>query len=158
MYHGRFDMITSICFVCHGNICRSPMAEFLFKDMLRKKGLEDAFLVESRATSTEETGNPPHRGTVRKLAEFGIIPSGKTAIQLKKSDYDKYDLIIGMDDANIRNILRITGGDKHSKVRRMMSFAGSDRSVADPWYTGDFDTTYNDISEGLDGLERYLGI
>ena len=151
-------MIKSICFVCHGNICRSPMAEFLFKDMLRKKGLEDAFLVESRATSTEEIGNPPHRGTYKKLAEFGIVPAGKTAIQLKKSDYDKYDLIIGMDDANIRNILRITGGDRQNKVCKMMSFAGSDRSVADPWYTGDFDTTYDDISEGLDGLAGYLGI
>ena len=151
-------MINSICFVCHGNICRSPMAEFLFRDMLREKGIEDMFIVESRATSTEEIGNPPHRGTVRKLAEFGIVPRGKTAVQLKRSDYEKYDLIIGMDDANMRNILRITGGDKDGKVRKMMTFAGSDRSVADPWYTDDFDATYRDISEGLDGLMRYLGV
>ena len=151
-------MVKKICFVCHGNICRSPMAEFLFKDMLRQKGLEDMFVVESRATSTEEIGNPPHRGTVMKLAEYGIVPSGKRAVQLTRSDYSKYDLIIGMDDANIRNILRITGGDKDGKVRKMMTFAGSDRSVADPWYTGDFDATYRDISEGLDGLAKELEI
>ena len=134
------------------------MAEFLFRDMLIQKGLEDMFVVESRATSTEETGNPPHRGTVMKLAEYGIVPSGKRAVQLTRSDYSKYDLIIGMDDANIRNILRITGGDREGKVRKMMSFAGSDRSVADPWYTGDFDATYRDISEGLAGLAEELGI
>lgn len=151
-------MVKRICFVCHGNICRSPMAEFLFRDMLIQKGLEDMFVVESRATSTEETGNPPHRGTVMKLAEYGIVPSGKRAVQLTRSDYSKYDLIIGMDDANIRNILRITGGDREGKVRKMMSFAGSDRSVADPWYTGDFDATYRDISEGLAGLAEELGI
>ena len=147
-----------ICFVCHGNICRSPMAEFWFKELLRRKGLENEFIVESRATSTEEIGNPPHYGTMRKLAEYGIVPSGKYAEQLRRSDYDKYDIIIGMDDANIRNILRITGGDKQNKVFLMMSFAGLDRSVADPWYTGDFETTFRDISEGCGGLIRYLGI
>lgn len=134
------------------------MAEFILKERLRQKGLESRYLVESRATSTEEIGNPPHYGTVMKLAQYGIVPSDKYAEQLKRSDYEKYDLIIGMDDANIRSILRITGGDKYGKVRKMMSFAGSDRSVADPWYTGDFDTTYNDISEGMDGLIGYLGI
>ena len=134
------------------------MAEFLFKEMLRRRGLEDCFLIESRATSTEEIGNPPHYGTVKKLAQFGIVPAGKYAEQLKRSDYDKYDLIIGMDDANIRNILRITGDDKYGKVRKMMAFAGSGRSVADPWYTGDFDTTYSDINEGLNGLLEFLGI
>lgn len=134
------------------------MAEFILKERLRQKGLESRYLVESRATSTEEIGNPPHYGTVMKLAQYGIVSSDKYAEQLKRSDYEKYDLIIGMDDANIRSILRITGGDKYGKVRKMMSFAGSDRSVADPWYTGDFDTTYNDISEGMDGLIGYLGI
>ena len=134
------------------------MAEFLFKEMLRRRGLEDCYLVESRATSTEEIGNPPHYGTVKKLAQFGIVPAGKYAEQLKRSDYDKYDLIIGMDDANIRNILRITGDDKYGKVRKMMTFAGSGRSVADPWYTGDFDTTFSDINEGLNGLLEFLGI
>ena len=134
------------------------MAEFLFKEMLRRRGLEDCYLIESRATSTEEIGNPPHYGTVKKLAQFGIVPAGKYAEQLKRSDYDKYDLIIGMDDANIRNILRITGDDKYGKVRKMMTFAGSGRSVADPWYTGDFDTTFSDINEGLNGLLEFLGI
>ncbi len=134
------------------------MAEFLFKEMLRRRGLEDCYLIESRATSTEEIGNPPHYGTVKKLAQFGIVPAGKYAEQLKRSDYDKYDLIIGMDDANIRNILRITGDDKYGKVRKMMTFAGSGRSVADPWYTGDFETTYSDINEGLNGLLEFLGI
>ncbi len=151
-------MIKSICFVCHGNICRSPMAEFVFKEMLRQRGLEDSYLIESRATSTEEIGNPPHYGTVMKLAQFGIVPANKYAEQLKRSDYGKYDLIIGMDDANVRNIIRITGGDAQNKVRKLLSFAGSERSISDPWYTGDFDTTYSDIKEGCDGLMSYLGL
>lgn len=152
------DNIRKICFVCHGNICRSPMAEYWFREMLRQRGIEDMFVVESRATSTEEIGNPPHYGTMLKLAQFGIVPSNKFAEQLRRSDYEKYDLIIGMDDANIRNIMRITGGDSRNKVRKLMTFAGEDRSVADPWYTGDFDTTFSDIKEGCDGLMKYLGI
>ncbi|MBR1830800.1 MAG: low molecular weight phosphotyrosine protein phosphatase [Ruminiclostridium sp.] len=151
-------MVKSICFVCHGNICRSPMAEFVFKEMLRQRGLDDMYLIESRATSTEEIGNPPHYGTVMKLAQFGIVPANKYAEQLKRSDYGKYDLIIGMDDANLRNIIRITGGDPQNKVKKLLSFAGSERSISDPWYTGDFDTTYSDIKEGCDGLMSYLGI
>ena len=151
-------MIKKICFVCHGNICRSPMAEFLFKDMLEKRGIANDYLIESRATSTEELGNPVHYGTAKKLAEYGITARGKTAIQLKSSDYNKYDLIIGMDDANIRNIIRITGGDPENKVKKMLSYAGEERSVADPWYTGDFDTTYNDIMIGLNGLMKQLNI
>ena len=151
-------MVKSICFVCHGNICRSPMAEFVFKEMLRQHGLDDRYLIESRATSTEEIGNPPHYGTVMKLAQFGIVPANKYAEQLKRSDYGKYDLIIGMDDANVRNIIRITGGDPQNKVKKLLSFAGSERSISDPWYTGDFDTTYSDIKEGCDGLMSYLGI
>ena len=151
-------MVKSICFVCHGNICRSPMAEFVFKEMLRQRGLEDSYLIESRATSTEEIGNPPHYGTVMKLAQFGIVPANKYAVQLNHSDYGKYDLIIGMDDANVRNIIRITGGDPQNKVKKLLSFAGSERSISDPWYTGDFDTTYSDIKEGCDGLMSYLGI
>ena len=151
-------MVKSICFVCHGNICRSPMAEFVFKEMLRQHGLDDSYLIESRATSTEEIGNPPHYGTVMKLAQFGIVPANKYAEQLKRSDYGKYDLIIGMDDANLRNIIRITGGDPQNKVKKLLSFAGSERSISDPWYTGDFDTTYSDIKEGCDGLMSYLGI
>lgn len=151
-------MIKSICFVCVGNICRSPMAEFVFKEMLRQKGLENEYLIESRATSTEEIGNPPHYGTVMKLAQFGIVPANKFAEQLKKSDYKKYDLIIGMDDMNIRGILRIVGRDPENKVRKMLSFAGSDKNIADPWYTNDFDTTYDDIKAGCDALAEYIGI
>ena len=134
------------------------MAEFWLKEQLRQRGLEDSYIVESRATSTEEIGNPPHYGTVMKLAQYGIVPANKVAVQLTRSDYDKYDLIIGMDDANIRNILRIVGKDSSGKVRKLMSFAGDSRSVADPWYTGDFDTTFRDVSEGCDGLLKYLGI
>ena len=134
------------------------MAEFVFKEMLRQRGLDDSYLIESRATSTEEIGNPPHYGTVMKLAQFGIVPANKYAEQLKRSDYGKYDLIIGMDDANVRNIIRITGGDAQNKVRKLLSFAGSERSISDPWYTGDFDTTYSDIKEGCNGLMSYLGI
>ncbi len=151
-------MINSICFVCTGNICRSPMAEFVFKEMLRQRGLESNYLIESRATTTEEIGNPPHYGTVLKLAQFGIVPANKYAEQLKKTDYRKYDLIIGMDDMNIRGIMRIVGSDPENKVRKMLSFAGSDRSIADPWYTNDFDTAYKDIKEGCDALAEYLGI
>ena len=151
-------MIKRICFVCHGNICRSPMAEFLFKDMLKERGLDDMYLIESRATSTEEIGNPPHHGTMRKLAQFGIVPKNKYAEQLKRSDYDRYDLIIGMDDANIRNIVRIVGGDEMHKVYKLTEFSGSSKSIADPWFTGNFDETYDDIKAGCDGLLRYLGI
>jgi protein-tyrosine phosphatase len=134
------------------------MAEFVFKEMLRQRGLESNYLIESRATTTEEIGNPPHYGTVLKLAQFGIVPANKYAEQLKKTDYRKYDLIIGMDDMNIRGIMRIVGSDPENKVRKMLSFAGSDRSIADPWYTNDFDTAYKDIKEGCDALAEYLGI
>ncbi len=134
------------------------MAEFVFKEMLRQHGLEKEYLIESRATTTEEIGNPPHYGTVLKLAQFGIVPANKFAEQLKKSEYKKYDLIIGMDDMNIRGIMRIIGNDPDKKVRKLLSFAGSERSIADPWYTNDFDTAYNDIKEGCDALAEYLGI
>jgi protein-tyrosine phosphatase len=134
------------------------MAEFMFKDILSCKGLSDVIIVESRATSTEEIGNLPHHGALLKLAQYGIVPFGKTAVQLTRSDGEKYDLIIGMDDANIRNILRIVGDKYSGKVKKLLSFAGSDRSIADPWYTNNFDETYEDIKEGLDGLVTYLGI
>ena len=134
------------------------MAEFMFKDMLRQRAISDMFTVESRATSTEEIGNPPHHGAVLKLAQYGIVPFGKRAVQLTKSDGEKNDLLIGMDDANIRNILRIIGDKYSGKVKKLLSFAGSDRSIADPWYTNNFDETYDDIKEGLDGLAEYLGI
>ena len=138
-----------ILFVCHGNICRSPMAEFLCKDMVAKRGIADQFEIASAATSTEEIGNPVHRGTARKLAECGISAKGKTARQMTRSDYEKYDYLIGMDDWNIRNMVRITGGDPQQKICKLLQFAGSERDIADPWYTGNFEETYDDIMEGL---------
>ena len=143
-----------ILFVCHGNICRSPMAEFVMKDLLNKEGI-DAY-VASAATSTEEIGNPVHRGTRAKLGEYGISTEGKYAVQLTKSDYDKYDYIVGMDTANIRNILRICGGDPECKVAKLLSFAGIDGDIADPWYTGNFDDTYDDVLKGCKALAEAI--
>lgn len=145
-----------ILFVCHGNICRSPMAEFVLKDMLKKKGIADEFLINSAATSFEEIGNGVHRGTRAKLAEVGISTLGKTAVHMEKSDYNKYDYIIGMDSANIRNILRITGGDPENKVSKLLEFSGEDRDIADPWYTGNFDLTYEDVVKGCKALILHL--
>lgn len=141
-----------ILFVCHGNICRSPMAEFVLKDMVKKRGTEDNFYIASAATSTEEIGNPVHYGTRNKLAEYGISTTGKAAVQMKKSDYGKYDYLIGMDSANIRNMLRIAGGDPEHKIKKLLAFAGSTRDIADPWYTGNFDITYEDIVEGCEAF------
>lgn len=146
-----------VMFVCHGNICRSPMAEFVLKDLVSKKGLADLFFIESRATSTEEIGNPVHYGTRQKLSQFGISVAGKTAIQLTKSDYDKYDMLICMDSVNVRNTLRIIGNDKAGKVTKLLSFAGESGDIADPWYTGNFDVTYDDVLRGCNGLLSYLG-
>lgn len=143
-----------ILFVCHGNICRSPMAEFVMRDMIKKRGLDGKIMTASAATSTEEIGNPVHSGTRRKLREHGISTDGKYAVQLTKSDYDKYDLLIGMDSANIRNMKRITGGDE--KIVRLLDLTDEPRDVADPWYTGDFDTTYNDIVKGCKALLNKL--
>ena len=143
-------MMKKILFVCHGNICRSPMAEFVMKDMAQKAGID--MHIASAATSTEEIGNPVHYGTRQKLAEVGISVSARAAVQMTKADYAKYDYIIGMDSANIRNILRIAGGDPDGKVFKLLSFAGSERDVADPWYTGDFDATYTDVLAGCRGL------
>ncbi len=145
-----------IMFVCHGNICRSPMAEFVLKDMVKKSGQADLFRIESSATSYEEIGNPVHSGTKRKLSEFGISVKGKYAKKLVKSDYDDFDCFIGMDSANIRNMHRIFGSDPKNKIHKMLEFAGQDRDVADPWYTGDFDKTYEDIYAGCTGLLRQL--
>lgn len=141
-----------IVFICHGNICRSPMAEFVMKDLVKKAGISDNFLIESRATSTEEIGNPVHRGTTRKLAQYGISTDGKTAIQLQKSDYNKYDFLICMDSANIRNTMRIINSDPENKVSKLLSFAGESGDIADPWYTGNFDETYEDVLRGCMGL------
>ena len=144
-----------IMFVCHGNICRSPMAEFILKDMLKKAGLSSRVSVASSATSTEEiwngVGNPVYPPAKRELALHGLSCEGKRAVQLTRADYDTYDLLIGMDSANIRNMHRILGGDPQGKIRKLMDYAGGG-DVADPWYTGNFDVTYRDIEAGCRGL------
>ena len=144
-----------IMFVCHGNICRSPMAEFILKDMLKKAGLSSRVTVASSATSTEEiwngVGNPVYPPAKRELALHGLSCEGKRAVQLTRADYDTYDLLIGMDSANIRNMHRILGGDPQGKIRKLMDYAGGG-DVADPWYTGSFDVTYRDIEAGCRGL------
>jgi Protein-tyrosine-phosphatase len=145
-----------VLMVCHGNICRSTMAEFVFKDMVAKAGLEDKFNIASVGTSTEELGNPVHQGTRKKLAEHGISCAGKYATQIKRSDYDKYDYIIGMDRWNIKNMNRILGGDPEGKVKLLLEYAGEHRDVDDPWYTGDFETTYRDVLRGCKGLFEYI--
>ena len=141
-----------ILFLCHGNICRSPMAEFVMKNLVKKAGLEQRFQIESAATSTEEICNPVYPPARRKLSEHGIDCSGKRAHQLLKSDYEKYDLLIGMDHANLRNMQRICGGDPDGKMHLLMDFTNRPGEVADPWYTGDFDTTWRDVEEGCQGL------
>ena len=145
-----------ILFICHGNICRSPMAEFVFKDMVKKAGLEDLFEIASAATSTEEIGNPVYPPARRKMAEHGIDCSGKRARQLRRDDYARYDLLIGMDSANIRNMKRMCGGDPDGKIKMMMDFTGRPGDVADPWYTGDFEATWRDVEEGCRGLLESL--
>ncbi len=140
-----------ILFVCYGNICRSPMAEFVLRDMVTKQGLSDQFFISSAATSTEEIGNPVHPGTRRKLKEFNITTDGKYAVQLLRKDYDRYDYLIGMDNANIRNMERMLG-HRGGKIHKLLEFAGSDAEVADPWYTGDFERTYQDIKKGCEAL------
>ena len=132
------------------------MCESVFTYMVKEKGIEKQFVIDSGATSTEEIGNPPHRGTVRKLREVGIPLVPHRARQITWSDYSKYDYIIGMDSWNIRNINRMLKGDPEGKVYKLLSFAGSDRDIADPWYTGNFDETYSDIMEGLEGFLQYL--
>lgn len=145
-----------ILFICHGNICRSPMAEFVMKHMVKEAGIADDFFIASAATSTEEIGNPVHYGTRERLAREGISVAGKTAVQLKKSDYEKYDYLIGMDEWNIRNMLRILGKDPDGKVYKLLAFASSGRDVADPWYTGDFEVTYRDVTDGCRGLLQQI--
>ena len=145
-----------VLFICHGNICRSPLAESVFTHMVSSLGLSDQFIIDSFATSTEEIGNPPHRGTVNKLREAGIPLVPHKAKQITFSDYDGADYIIGMDTANIRNLNRMLKGDPDGKVYKLLSFAGLDRDVADPWYTGDFDATYEDVTLGCKAFLDYL--
>lgn len=142
-----------ILFICHGNICRSPMAEFLFKDMVSKAGVADDFEIASAATSTEEIGNEVHRGTKGILYSLGINTKGKTARQMTKKDYAYYDYLIAMDNWNLRNIARIIGNDPDNKVSLLLDHSSrKGQDIADPWYTGNFDITYDDIMEGLKGL------
>ncbi len=147
-----------VLFVCLGNICRSPMAEFLLKDMVKKKNIENEFIIESAGTSNEEEGNPVHFGTRRKLSEIGISTDGKYARKLQKEDYEKYDYILAMEEKNVKNIIRIIGEDKDNKVHRLLDYSENPRDIADPWYTGNFDETYNDIMEGLESFLEYLKI
>ena len=151
-------MITMIkvLFVCHGNICRSTMAESVFTHMVKQRHIEHQFEINSAATSREEIGNGPHYGTVNKLRQVGIPVVPHRATQMTPQDYDYYDYLIGMDTANIRNMNRIAGGDLDGKIYKLLSFAGSGRDVADPWYTGDFDSTYRDVVEGLEGFLEFL--
>ena len=142
-----------VLFVCHGNICRSPMAEFVMKDMVHRRGLDDRFEIASAATSREELGKAVYPPARRKLAQHGIVCGGHHARQMTREDYDRYDFIIGMDRANIRNILRITGDDPKGKVSLLLDHtARAGQEVADPWYTGDFDETWQDVSDGCAGL------
>lgn len=145
-----------ILFICHGNICRSPMAEFIMKDLVKKAGLEQGFQIESAATSAEEIGNPVYPPARRKLAEHGIDCSGKTARQLRNSDYEKYDLLIGMEHANLQNMYRICGGDFSNKMHLLMDFTDHPGEVANPWYTGDFDTTWRDVTDGCHALLHHI--
>ena len=147
-----------VLFICHGNICRSTMAQSVFAHMVRQRGLEELFEIDSAATSREEIGNGPHYGTVRKLQQVGIPVVSHRARQMTKKDYEYYDYLIGMDTANIRNMNNIAGSDKDGKIYKMLSFAGSGRDVADPWYTGDFDATYRDVVEGLEAFLKHLDL
>lgn len=144
--------MVKILFVCLGNICRSPMAEFAMKDLVRREGLETQFEIASAATSTEELGNPVYPPARRKLAEQGISCAGKTARQITKADYAHYDYIIGMDHSNLRNMQWAFGGDPQHKLSLLLDYTHRPGQVADPWYTGNFDATWQDVSEGCRGL------
>lgn len=145
-----------ILFVCHGNICRSPMAEFVMKDLVHKAGLDDKFLIESAGTSSEELGNAVYPPARRILANHGIDCYGKYACQMRKSDYEKYDLLIGMDQANVRNMVRICRGDEENKIHMLMEYTKRPGNVADPWYTRDFQAAWNDVREGCTGLLQWI--
>ncbi len=145
-----------ILFVCHGNICRSPMAEFVMKDMVRRAGLEDRFVIGSGAMHRDELGNDTHYGTKAKLRQMGIPFAKRKATLVRRDDYDAYDYLIGMDGKNIYDMKRVFGGDPGNKIYMLLDFAGERRDVADPWYTGDFDATYEDVRKGCRGLLDFL--
>lgn len=145
-----------ILMVCHGNICRSPMAQYVLQDMVARRGLTDCFYIDSAATSTEEIGNRVHHGTRGKLHEVGIYCGDHRAVQMKRSDYARYDYLLGMDTWNIRNMNRIVGSDPDHKIHRLLDFSDHPRDIADPWYTGNFDVTYDDIVEGCEALLAHI--
>ncbi len=145
-----------ILFICHGNICRSPMAEYVMADMVNKAGLSSEFVIASAATSTEEIGNGVHWGTRERLRRAGIACPERRARQMTRRDYADYDLLIGMDRANLRNMARICGGDPDGKLHTLLEYAGSNRDIADPWYTGNFDDTYRDVVKGCAALLEIL--
>ena len=147
--------MTKILFVCHGNICRSPMAEFIMKDLVRRAGLTGQLQIASAATSREELGNPVYPPARRKLAEHGISCEGHAARQLTARDYERYDRLIGMDRANLRNMQRICGGDPEGKLSLLMDYAGCAGEVVDPWYTGDFEAAWRDVLAGCQGLLQH---
>ncbi len=149
--------MTKILFVCLGNICRSPMAEMILRDMVRRRGLEAEFVIASAATSTEEIGNPVYPPARRMLASHGIDCGGKRAVQLCRADYDRYDWLLGMEAANIRRMRAICGGDPEGKIARLLDGTPNPRDIADPWYTGDFQSTWDDLVEGCTALLDRLG-
>ena len=145
-----------ILFICHGNICRSTMAQYVLQDMVNKKGVADKFYIDSAATSYEEIGNGVHPGTKNKLRSVGIPCGNHKARRMTKQDYDEFDYIIGMDTANIRNMNRIAGGDPEGKIYKLLQFAGMGRDIADPWYSGHFEETYQDVMLGCNAFLEYL--
>ncbi len=148
--------MVKILFVCHGNICRSPMAEYIMKDLVKKRGLEGQFQIDSAATSGEEIGSPVYPPARRKLAEHGIICAGHAARRLRREDFEKYDLLVGMDGANIRNMRRMCPSEYAYKIRMLMDYTARPGEVADPWYTGDFEAAWRDVLAGCEGLLRAL--
>ena len=148
--------MTNILFVCHGNICRSTMAEFVMKDIVKKAGMDEKFYIQSRATHRDEIGADTYWGTKDKLDKEGIPYTKRKATLMTKEDYEKYDYILGMDDENMRYITKIIGSDPVHKVYMLMDFAGEHRSIADPWYTGNFDATFDDVMRGCQGLLKHI--
>ena len=145
-----------VCFICHGNICRSTMAQFVLQDLVNRAGYTDNFYIDSMATSTEEIGNGPHHGTVAKLRQVGVPVLEHYTKQVRKSDYRNFDHIIGMDQWNYRNMMRIFGKDPEQKVSLLLDFTDRPGEIADPWYTGNFDETYRDVLDGCEGFLAYL--
>lgn len=152
----RENTMTKILFVCHGNICRSTMAEYVMKHLVKQAGLAGEFFIDSAATSREEIGNGVHHGTKSKLIQMGVPCGDHRARQMTRDDYDRFDLLIGMDSANIRNMQRIAGGDGEGKIHKMLEYTDRPGDVADPWYTGDFDATWDDVFEGCTNLLKQL--